>query len=127
MTDEFYARPIFRVGNVEASIVYYCEKLGFERGWSFPDDTPIIAQVGRNGLDVTLDAQSVLPKPKTPSVLSLSLHQSENLGALYLEFEARGAKIVSSTFEVSWEQGVYQFDVEDLDGNVLVFWGENPG
>lgn len=61
-----------------------------------------------------------------PSVLSMTLHQAEQLGMMHLEFESKGAKIAAAPFEVVWEQNLFQLDVVDLDGNILIFWGENP-
>ncbi len=124
MREEFYTRPILCVRDVGASIAYYCEKLGFEKSWEFGDEKPFIAQVSRKGLDVILDSGSTIPRPARPSVLSMTLHEAEKLGALWRELEARGAKIASAPFEVVWEKGLFQLDVEDLDGNVLVFWGK---
>jgi len=124
--DEFWMRPHLCVRDVAASIAYYCERLGFTLAWAHGDDPQIIAQVSRNGLDIILDCGSVLPRAATPSVLGMSLHQPENLGALYRGFKERGAKIAATPFEVIWQAGVYQFDVEDLDGNVLMFCGSKP-
>ena len=126
MSDEFYMRPMFCVRDVGASIAYYCEKLGFEKSWDHGGEKPIIAQVGRNGLDIILDSASAIPRAATPTVLSMSLHEPEKLGALHRELLGRGAKVVAAPFEVVWEKDLYQLDVEDLDGNVLVFWGEKP-
>lgn len=124
--DEFYLRPILCVRDVAASTRYYCEKLGFELSWQFPEDEPIIAQVGRNGLDLILDAKSSIPRARTPSVLSMSLHDADALGALYEELSGRGAVRAGSPSPVSWQEGVFQFEVRDPDGNVLVFWGNEP-
>ena len=126
MSEEFYTRPILAVGDVTASVEYYCEKLGFTKMWSAPDTNPIIAQVGRNGLEIILDSQSLIPKSSVPTVLSMTLHQAEQLGSLYHEFKSLGVKITVTPFEVVWEKGLYQFDVEDLDGNILIFWGDEP-
>ncbi|MCG8588779.1 MAG: VOC family protein [Proteobacteria bacterium] len=124
--DEFYLRPILCVRDVSASAEYFCEKLGFERSWQSPDDEPIIAQVGRNGLDLILDSKSSIPRARTPSVLSMSLHDADALGTLYEEFSSRGAATNGPPCEVPWQQGVFQFEVQDLDGNILVFWGDKP-
>ena len=37
-------RPILCVADVEASLAYYCDKLGFEKGWDHGDEKLIIAQ-----------------------------------------------------------------------------------
>ena len=123
MGDQFYVRPILRVRDVELSIAYYCQRLGFTSSWESGDETPIIAQVGRNGLDVILASGGVIPRAGLPSVLSMSLHQPGNLRTLHRELVDRGARVVSAPFEVDWQEGTYQLEVEDLDGNVLIFWG----
>ena len=124
MSDEFYARPMFRVRDVERAVAYYCERLGFAKDWDSGDDRPVMAQVGRNGLDVILASRSVTPRAGVPAVLCLSLHEPGNLEALQRELEDRGARIVATCFEVAWQEGTLQLEVEDLDGNVLIFWGE---
>ena len=116
-------RPILCFRDVELSIAYYCRRLGFTSSWKSGDETPIIAQVGRNGLDVILASGGVTPRAGLPSVLSMSLQQPGNLGALHRELVYRGARMVSAPFEVDWQEGTYQLEVEDLDGNVLIFWG----
>jgi len=126
MAEEFWARPILFVRDVEASIAYYCEKLGFTKRWDHGGDMLIIAGVGRSGVDVILDCGSVLRRPATPAVLTVSLRNVEALGDLYSELKERGAKIVAPPFAVVWQKDTYEIDVEDLDGNVLVFWGSRP-
>ena len=119
--DEFYTRPVFCVRDVASSIDYYCDKLGFTKGWAFGGDKPTIAQVGRDGLDVILDAGSAIPRAAVPSVVSMSVG---DLAALHKDLQKRGARITAPPFAVEWQEGICQFDVEDLDGNVLVFWGD---
>ena len=121
--NDFYTRPILSVRDVRSSIAYYCDKLGFEKNWDFGEEILVIAQVGRNGLDIILDAESAIPRAAVPSVLSMSVG---DLGALHKELQDRGAKITAAPFAVQWQEGINQFDVEDLDGNVLVFWGDEP-
>jgi uncharacterized glyoxalase superfamily protein PhnB len=124
MSNKYFIRPVFRVRNVAASVAYYCEKLGCGKRWDHGEDEPIIAEVERGDLSVILDSDSVVPKPAGPSVLTLSV---ENLTELHRELVERGANIVTPPFEVVWQQNAYQFDVADLDGNLLVFWGDKPG
>ncbi len=126
MPAEFYARPVLTVRDVSASIRYYCEQLGFTKMWSHPSDIPVIAQVGRNGLEILLDSHSVIPKSSVPAVLSMTLNQKERLGDLHCEFKRRGAKVTAPPFEVVWERNLFQLDVVDLDGNILIFWGAIP-
>lgn len=120
MSDKYFVRPVFRVRDVAASIAYYCEKLGCSKRWDHGEDGPIIAEVERGELSVILDSASVVPKPAGPSVLTLSV---ANLSGLHRELAGRGANIVTPPFEVVWQKNTFQFDVQDLDGNLLVFWG----
>jgi predicted enzyme related to lactoylglutathione lyase len=124
MSDKYFIRPVFRVRDVGASIAYYCEKLGCSKRWDHgAEGRPIIAEVERGDLAVILDSGSAVPKPPGPSVVTLSV---DNLGELHRELAGRGANIVAPLFEVSWQKNSCQFDVEDLDGNLLVFWGDKP-
>lgn len=61
-----------------------------------------------------------------PSVLNMILHKAEQLGFLHLEIESKGAKITGAPFKVVWEENLFQLDVVDLDGNILIFWGDHP-
>ena len=124
MSDKYFIRPVFRVRDVAASVAYYCEKLGCSKRWDHGTDGLIIAEIERGDLSVILDSDSVVPKPSGPSVLSLSV---ENLIELHRELVGRGANIVTPPFDVVWQKQTLQFDVEDLDGNLLVFWGAKPG
>jgi hypothetical protein len=124
MSEKYFIRPVFRVRDVAASVAYYCEKLGCKKRWEHGPDGPIIAEVERNDLSVILDSRSVVPKPPGPSVLTLSVAA---LGDLHRELVGRGARIVKSPFLVVWQENTYQLEVEDLDGNLLIFWGDNPG
>ena len=121
---EFYARPVFAVANVAASVAYYCEKLGFDKHWKSRDspDVPlIIGQVGRQGIDIILDGGTKMARPAQPSVLSLSLHPPSLLGALYREFEQLGAILTGPPVAAHWQKGIWEFHAKDLDGNVLSF------
>jgi uncharacterized glyoxalase superfamily protein PhnB len=123
MSDKYFVRALFRVRDVAASVAYYCEKLGCTKRWEHGDDRPIIAEVERGDLNVILDSASVLPKPAGPSVVTLSLNPA-TFEELHRDLAARGATITAPPFPVIWDEGIQQFDVEDLDGNVLVFWGD---
>ena len=122
--EEFWTRAIFTVRDVEASVAYYCDKLGFIRKWSHAEGKTIIAAVERGGLQIILDGGTSLPRSAIPAVLSLTLHAEAAIAALHRDLTARGAKVRNAPFAVTWQQGVYQFEVQDLDGNLLVFWGD---
>ena len=119
MSDEFYMRPIFLVKDVEASVSYYCRKLGFSQ--SYGDAT--FAEVERNGLEIMLGQKELEPNAPTGTVLSMSLYDPGRLNELYQQFHDCGAKIVARPHEVTWQAGTFEFRVEYLDGNLLLFWG----
>ena len=127
MSEKFFVRPVLCVRSVEASMAYYCEKLGFSKNWEHGGkDGLIIAEVGRDEITVILDCGSALSRPAAPSVLSVSVDKPETFGELHREFEEREARIVSAPFEVVWQKNIVQMDVEDLDGNILMFWADKP-
>lgn len=124
LSPEFYLRPVLSVADVEASVAYYCDKLGFEPHWSHrdaPDRPLIIAQVGRNDLDLILDGGTAMPQPSRPSVILLALHAVGQLAALYRELEQRGAQLTGPPRPAYWQKGIWVFEAKDLDGNVLSF------
>ncbi len=119
----FWPRPIFFVRDLAASLRYYCDVLGFEMKWAHGDDRPCIAQVDRDGIELILDQDSDLPAASPRSVIAMELHAYDQLGALHDELQAAGARVTAAPFEVHWAEKTMQMDVEDLDGNVLIFWG----
>jgi|SRR5690606_2216543 len=119
---DFWARPIFRVTDVDASVAYYRDVLGFSVVWTHGNSPMIVAQVERGGIDIILDANSAMPRPAGTSVLTLSLHHPENLDELFQRFRERGARVIVEPFSVVWQEGARQFDIADLDGNLLLFW-----
>ena len=126
---KLWARPVFRVSDVAGSIAYFCEKLGFAKDWDEGGPDSAIAQVSRNGLDLILDKKTYFPKAGVPSVISLTLNDLPDrpaLDTLHSEFLRAGAKVTKAPFKVHWDPHVYEMDVEDLDGNVLMFWGHMP-
>jgi hypothetical protein len=122
MSDEFYMRPILFVDDVEASVGYYCDQLAFSK--SYGDAT--FAQVERNGLEVMLGHKELEEGTTTKAVLSMSLRDPGKLGELHRQFRDCGAKIVTPPIEVQWQKGTFELRGEDLDGNLLLFWGNKP-
>ena len=120
--DEFYMRPVLFVENVEARARYYCEKLGFSKSYG----DRLFAQVERNGLEIMLGQRDLDPSGSSNTVLSQSLRDPDRLGDLYQLLKKRGARVSSEPYEVAWQHGTYELRVEDVDGNVLLFWGNKP-
>jgi hypothetical protein len=123
MSDEFYMRPVLFVDDVDASVSYYCNQLAFQK--SYGDAT--FAQVERNGLEVMLGHKELEQGTTTRTVLCMSLRDPGKLGEPHRQFQESDAKIVTPPTEVKWQKGTFELRVEDLDGNLLLFWGNRPG
>jgi uncharacterized glyoxalase superfamily protein PhnB len=127
---EFWTRPLLRVRNLQDSLRYYRDRLGFVDDWiDGTSSPPTCAQVSRNGVTVILDERAYFPKAALPSVLSVTLNdavEAPALDALHRELLASGATIRRAPFKVVWDEHVHELDVEDPDGNVLAFWGYMP-
>lgn len=92
---------------------HYCEKLGFEVGWTFPGDE--IGSVKRGQAAIFLRRRA---PPFEPAV---HWFFAVDVNATYAELQARGARITDPLQTKPW--GITQFTVEDLDGNVFHFHG----
>ncbi|MBI1795571.1 MAG: VOC family protein [Candidatus Eisenbacteria bacterium] len=100
------ATPIFRVRDVRASIRYFIDMLGFTLDW----DTPKFVSVSRDHCCIFLceadqSAERVWVWIGCPDA-----------GALHDELRAKGAIIRHPPTDHPW---AYEFQVADLDGNVM--------
>ena len=103
----FYGtNPVFRVADLEASLAYYVDKLGFHINWQYPK----MADVGRGRTSIFL---SVGDQGHPGSWVWIGVN---NVEALYEEYRASGAKIRNPPNNYEW---ALEMQVEDLDGNVL--------
>ena len=129
-TPEFWTRPVLQVRNLRKRITYYCDHLGFETDWlDTSSSEPACAQLSRGGLSIVLNEGAAFPKASVPAVLSLTLKdspESPGLDALHRELVAAGGRVIRAPLKVHWDERVYEMYVEDLDGNVLMFWGNMP-
>ena len=121
MTD-WFARPVLHVTDVEASLRFYVDQLGFTSPWHFDDKgTTFVAQVDRQGCALILANQwpekigkglmfiSLNVEPETPEATVAALD------ALRAELESRGVPVKDG----SW--GYRLLVVDDPDGNQLFF------
>ncbi len=99
--------PVFRVQDVEASIAYYCQSLGFTLRWRAEEN---FACVARESCAIFLanDNQS---QPRMWVWIGVA-----DVRALHVELAAAGAKIRNPPNNFPW---ALEMQVEDLDGNVL--------
>ena len=115
--------PFFVVGNVEESIAFYCDKLGFETRFREPDLNPFFAIVGRDGAQILIksDREAMpLPNPKRhPSMRWDAFVYAPDPDALAAEFAARGAAFRAPLMDT--HDGLRGFEIGDPDGYVLFF------
>jgi catechol 2,3-dioxygenase-like lactoylglutathione lyase family enzyme len=99
--------PVFRVKDVDASIAYYVEALGFELRWQAGDG---FACVGRDQCSIFLtdDNQS---QPRMWIWIGV-----QDVRALHGQYVTSGARIRNPPNNFEWG---LEMQVEDLDGNVL--------
>jgi catechol 2,3-dioxygenase-like lactoylglutathione lyase family enzyme len=125
MTD-WFARAVLQVTDVEASLRFYIDQLGFTSPWRYEEDGKArVAQVDRQGCALILANTWADTWPekigKGVMIISLSVEpptverSTVELDALRAEFEAKGVAVK----EGSW--GYRLLVVDDLDGNQLFF------
>ncbi len=119
----WFARPILHVKDVDASIGFYVNMLGFTSPWRYDEDGRArVAQVDRQGCALIL-ANNLNPEKIGKGVMFISLNvepatpepAAATLDALRAEFEARDVSVKDG----SW--GYRLLVVDDLDGNQLLF------
>ena len=118
-------RPSFIVKDLQASITYYRERLGFQLDFQGPDEGPFWAGVSRDGIGIMLKAVG----SDVPPIPNHTRHEwappdahiySMDPDALFDEFSRRGASFVKTLSFV--EEGLWGFAISDADGYVLVFY-----
>jgi catechol 2,3-dioxygenase-like lactoylglutathione lyase family enzyme len=125
MTD-WFARPVLHVTDVEASLRFYINRLGFTSPWRYDEDGKArVAQVDRQGCALIL--ADTWPEKIGKGLMFISLNvepetreaaiaaQIAALDGLRAELETKGVPVK----EGSW--GYRLLVVDDLDGNQLFF------
>jgi catechol 2,3-dioxygenase-like lactoylglutathione lyase family enzyme len=117
---DWFGRPVFHVKDVDASIRFYIDRLGFTSEWRYAEDGKgHVAQV--EGLGCTIILADTWPEKVGKGVMFISLNaenteaQTAGLDALRAELEAKGVAVKDG----SW--GYRLLVVDDLDGNQLFF------
>lgn len=108
--------PILRVENLDASVAYYVERLGFRLQWR----SDPLASVGRDRASLML-SEGDQGHPGTWVWIAAS-----DVDYLYAELRARGARLRHPPTNYPW--GSRECQVTDPDGHVLRFGAESrPG
>jgi predicted lactoylglutathione lyase len=117
--------PFFIVKDLQVSIAYYIERLGFRLDFQGPDDDVYYAGVSRDGIGIMLKAilPDVLPCPnhtRHPWARWDAYIYTLDPDTLFDEFRQRGVSFVK---ELSFiDDGLWGFEVTDADGYVLAFF-----
>jgi catechol 2,3-dioxygenase-like lactoylglutathione lyase family enzyme len=116
--------PFFIVKDIERSIAFYVEKLGFEVSFKGPEDDPYFAIVERDGAWFMLKAIT----PEVEPVPNYTRHgwarwdayiYVPDVDALYEEYKGRGVTFYS-VLDVN-SDNLRGFELQDADGYVLYF------
>ena len=122
MTD-WFARPVLHVKDVDASLAFYVNLLGFTSPWRYDEEgIARVAQVDRQGCALIL-ANNLAPEKIGKAVTFISLNVEPPtqhaavaaLDALRAELESNGVPVKDG----SW--GYRLLVVDDPDGNQLLF------
>ena len=115
MTD-WFTRPVLHVADVQASIDFYRDKLGFTEAWRHAENGALlVAQVERNGTAIILSCQWPEKRGKGLLFVNPGDGSLETINAARADLEARGAPVTDG----HW--GYRLFVVTDPDGNELFF------
>ena len=117
--------PFFIVKNLQESISYYVDRLGFKLDFDGPAGDPYYAGVSRDGIGIML-------KEILPDVLPCPNHTRHEWARwdayvytldpkpLFDEFRQRGTTFVK---ELSFiDEGLWGFEIADADGYVIAFF-----
>ena len=115
--------PCLIVRDVERSIAFYRDKLGFETRFLQPERDPFFAIIGRDGAQIFLKAErGIEPVPNCTRHRHLRLDAfvyAEAPDALAAEFAANGATFSTPLQDTS--DGLRGFEIADPDGYILFF------
>jgi catechol 2,3-dioxygenase-like lactoylglutathione lyase family enzyme len=121
-TTDWFARPVLHVADVEASLRFYMDRLGFTSPWRYAEGGRThVAQVDRQGCALILADTWQEKIGKGLMFISLNVEPPTNEAAaaavdeLRAEFQAKGAPVKDG----SW--GYRLLVVDDPDGNQLFF------
>jgi catechol 2,3-dioxygenase-like lactoylglutathione lyase family enzyme len=115
--------PFFIVSNVDQTIAFYRDKLGFETRFQQPDRNPFFAILGRDGAQIFIKSHkdlAPLPNSKRHPFMRWDAYvYAEDPDALAAEFADGGATFSAPVGDT--HDGLRGFEISDPDGYVLFF------
>ena len=113
MSNEWFARPVLFVADIDRSVDFYVKQLGFSHAWRYEEEGKArVAQVERQGCALILSSQ--WPDKVGKGLMFISL-DVEVLNALRAELEGRGVDVKDG----HW--GYRLMVIVDPDRNELYF------
>ena len=119
----FGATSAFLVSDLQRTIRFYVDKLGFTLNSTF-GEPPYHAQVSVGQLPtgyIPVTIQFVQRGEPQPSGNYLYLRVGRHIGELFDRYRRVGVEIVRELEDKPW--GMTEFEVRDVDGYLLVFGG----
>jgi catechol 2,3-dioxygenase-like lactoylglutathione lyase family enzyme len=115
MSNQWYARTVLFVSDMDKSVDFYVKKFGFTENWRFDaaDGKESVAQVARAGMELILTSEPSEKRGK--GLMFLSLAGDAAVNAVRAELEGRGVEV---------KEGVWGYRVlviTDPDGNEFYF------
>ncbi len=115
--------PCFIVSNVDQTINFYCEKLGFEKRLRQPDEDPFFGIIGRDGVQILIKSdRDVAPLPNSKRHRFMrwdAFVYASDPDALAADFAGHGAAFSIPLKDT--DDGLRGFEIRDPDGYVLFF------
>jgi predicted enzyme related to lactoylglutathione lyase len=115
MNDFQGAIPILNVKNLDASVDYYVNKLGFQKRWG--EEGFVCVERGKVAIFLCHGAQG-----RPGMWMSIFL---KDVDALYAEYQKSGAIIIEPPMNFPWEHR--EMLISDLDGHRLRMSGDPTG
>jgi catechol 2,3-dioxygenase-like lactoylglutathione lyase family enzyme len=115
--------PCLIVSDVDQTIAFYRDKLGFESRFQEPDRNPFFAIIGRDGAQIFIKSErDVAPVPNSkrhPHMRLDAFIYAPDPDALAAQFAAHGAAFSVPLKDT--HDGLRGFEITDPDGYVLFF------
>jgi len=114
MAEEWYARPVLFVADIDRTLDFYVNRMGFTQSWRYEEKgAALVAQVDRQGCALIFSSQ--WPDKVGNGLMFISLGVGMALDKLRAELESKGVDVR----EGWW--GYRLLVVRDPDGNELYF------
>ncbi len=118
-----YLSPLLAVRNVEETIEFYKNILGFETGMVFPDENnPEYADLSKDGMAMMFllaKNMGIGSDEKLGIGVNLYMEIDGDIDEYYAELKNKGVKFV---YDIKDEHfGIRDFAIEDIDGYQLTF------